>query len=139
MSLLPSILRLRPCQGATQMSRVFTAKAIPSMQLQSRRPLMSIAQQVRRPALGTTTRKLSEHIRGMKVRSSVKKLCDGCKVRPNSIPLNVQGILLLTARPSECEKERLRLHHMFEESETQTKAGLMMVDETNKFTSKQEA
>lgn len=38
-----------------------------------------------RPALTTTaTALLQQQVRGMKVRSSVKKLCDGCKVRAPS-------------------------------------------------------
>ncbi|KAF8453155.1 hypothetical protein BGX38DRAFT_1179516 [Terfezia claveryi] len=38
---------------------------------------------ITRPALTTTTSaslQLTTQVRGMKVRSSVKKLCDGCKV-----------------------------------------------------------
>jgi len=39
----------------------------------------------RRPMLVATSREaqkgLAEQVRGMKVRSSVKKLCEGCKVR----------------------------------------------------------
>lgn len=34
----------------------------------------------RRPAAVTSTLEVREQVRGMKVRSSVKKLCDGCKV-----------------------------------------------------------
>lgn len=48
-----------------------------------------------------------EQSRGMKVRSSVKKLCDGCKVRPsfivnpgsNYISATMQSIVLCIGRP----------------------------------------
>ena len=56
--------------------------------------------------------------RGMKVRSSVKKLCDGCKVGHVCLledwekELTVRRLLSI-----ECQEERICLYYMLEESE----------------------
>lgn len=52
---------------------------------QSQTRALSVWRLPARPALTTTaTALLQQQVRGMKVRSSVKKLCDGCKVRAPS-------------------------------------------------------
>lgn len=50
-----------------------------------------------RPAWGASAMDMSRQLRGMKVRSSVKKLCDGCKVRRRSLHYTTEGTEMVMA------------------------------------------
>jgi len=67
----------------------------------------------RRPKLELARQSTTELVRGMKVRSSVKKLCEGCKVGFLYDGGSIRGANWDT----ECPEERLRLYYMLEKSE----------------------
>lgn len=72
--------RLRTLQSALSLTCPHTRNPFHLVQCPSRRSIFSIAQAAKRPVLNSTRTLGAEQARGMKVRSSVKKLCDGCKV-----------------------------------------------------------
>ena len=128
----------------------------------SRRPVQlhtpSLYTAIAAAALAATERsryRVVEQVRWMKVRSSVKKLCDGCKVGCSPCPVvgrlcehiecsaymecsrqklfclrlvdheNYRANVYLLTLRAEREAERIRLHHLLQESKAQATTGLM--------------
>ena len=96
----------------------------------SRMSQMSLARPIASP---TKSLVAFQQTRGMKVRSSVKKLCDGCKVRTNSSRHagkqdntgKRKGNILIRLL-AECAQKgwQIRLHHLQQEPQAQAEVRL---------------
>lgn len=68
-----------PAFARVQSTQLAGARCFASMQM-AKRPTLALMERVKESASLGVSGKGAEQVRGMKVRSSVKKLCEGCKV-----------------------------------------------------------
>lgn len=68
-----------PAFARVQSTQLAGARCFASMQM-AKRPTLALMERVKESASLSASGKGAEQVRGMKVRSSVKKLCEGCKV-----------------------------------------------------------
>ncbi|KAF5878781.1 putative dienelactone hydrolase family protein [Botrytis fragariae] len=82
--MIPSTMFLRtarmvfPAFARVQSTQLAGARCFASMQM-AKRPTLALMEKVKESASLGASGKGAEQVRGMKVRSSVKKLCEGCK------------------------------------------------------------
>lgn len=68
-----------PAFARVQNTQLAGARCFASMQM-AKRPTLALMERAKEGASLSASGKGAEQVRGMKVRSSVKKLCEGCKV-----------------------------------------------------------
>lgn len=123
-------LRATPNSARTQLtapslSSTSSSSASPSSTATISRSFSLLSSRL--PAMPALTTGRIGQLRGMKVRSSVKRFCDGCSVVRRYVSVVVHSIHLpWTLRQSRCPpaladqlQERSRVHRVFEEPKTQ--------------------